>query len=73
MDIYHLLPKNLTEHLQALCVFGEQINKRPDADLYFSEKLITKNQLHDYKNARKAFEKIIERHEKNQQRKATKA
>ena len=68
MDIYHLLPKNLTEHLDALSVFGKQINKRPDKDLYYSEILITNNQLHDYKNAIKVFQEIIERHEKNQQK-----
>ena len=65
-NIYQLAPKNLQEHLDALTIFSQQLNKRPSHELWYSEKLITQNQKYDYENAIKAFQDFIDRIEASQ-------
>lgn len=46
--------------LQKLSVFANTFNKRPDRpDVYYSEKLLTKNQIKDYEKALNYFQEKI--------------
>ncbi len=46
--------------LQKLSVFVDTFNKRPDKpDVYYSEKLLTKNQIKDYERALNYFQEKI--------------
>ena len=65
-NLYQLAPKNLQEHLDALTIFSQQLNKRPTVELWYSEKLITQNQKYDYEKAVEAFQDFINRIEQSQ-------
>lgn len=46
--------------LQKLSIFVNTFNKRPDKpDVYYSEKLLTKNQIKDYERALNYFQEKI--------------
>ena len=61
---YSPRPKNMTQLLQDLTIFGEQVNQRPEIELYYSEKLINKQEYDNYKKAIRKFEEIIKRWER---------
>ncbi len=44
---------------EALKIFQNSFNKRTDAELYFSEKLLTKTQIQNYDKALEHLEKIL--------------
>lgn len=55
--------KSLNAYLMDASIFIGTFNKRPDADLYYSEKTLTNDEKNDYEQAIKellfAFERIL--------------